>query len=319
MTHVAVDLPRPPRFADDMASFEFFTVDVFTRQRFGGNPLAVFPQAQGLTEVDMQNLAREFNYSETTFVLPPADKKHTAHVRIFTPAREVPFAGHPNVGTAYVLAQQAAKETSSTLVFEEKAGLVHIELRRDGGRVTGASIAAPRSLSTGEKLTVDVVAACAGLKTSDISTAVHPPLLAGVGLDFVFAELTSREALSRAKPDPAACERTAKRYPNIGEEFLLHLYARDPASPNRLATRMFAPLSGILEDPATGSANAALAALLTQLNVKGSGTHEFEIAQGIEMGRPSQLFASAEKKSDGSVIATIAGDCVPVMRGRVEV
>jgi trans-2,3-dihydro-3-hydroxyanthranilate isomerase len=306
-------------FVTSMAAFEFFTVDVFTNQRFGGNPLAVFPQAEGLTDQQMQSLAREFNYSETTFVLPPKDSAHTARVRIFTPAREVPFAGHPNVGTAYVLAN-AGTVTANSVVFEEAAGLVAIELRRDGtGRVTGAAIAAPQRLTMGEKLTVDVIAACAGLKTSDISTRNHAPLVASVGLGFVFAELTTREALARAKPDTAACERTAKCYPAIGEEFLLHLYVREPQDRGRVATRMFAPLSGILEDPATGSANAALAALLTQLELKKAGALSFEITQGDEMGRPSELFATAEKLADGTVRATIAGDCVAVMRGTIEV
>lgn len=318
MTQRVVDARSIRPFAVGMASFEFFTVDVFTRARFGGNPLAVFPKAQGLTDEQMQSIAREFNYSETTYVLPPKDKKNTAQVRIFTPEREMPFAGHPNVGTAFVLAN-AGSLTLPTLIFEEKAGLVHVQLRRANGRTVGASIAAPQALRIGEKLTVDVVAACAGLKTSDISTVAHAPVVAGVGLDFVFAELTSREALSRAKPDGAACERTAKRYPNIGDEFLLHLYVRDRTDPQRLATRMFAPLSGIPEDPATGSANAALAALLTHFGVKHMGSLAFEISQGTEMGRPSELFAAAEKNSDGGVTATIAGDCVSMMHGTIEV
>jgi trans-2,3-dihydro-3-hydroxyanthranilate isomerase len=302
-----------------MQAYEFYTVDVFTDQRFGGNPLAVFPAAPGLSEVQMQSLAREFNLSETTFVFPPADPAHTARVRIFTPAAELPFAGHPNVGTAFVLAR-LQPNPADTLLFEEAAGLVAVELRRDReGTVTGAMIAAPQPLRIGREIPPEVVAACASLHPQEIERRLHPPIFAGVGIDFAIVELASREALARASPDLAAFREAAQRFPAIGNQFLLHLYVRDAADPNHLAVRMFAPLFGILEDPATGSANATLAALLAQLTLSGQGGLTFDIEQGAEMGRPSRLSAAAHKSTDGSTRATVAGNCVPVLHGHAEV
>jgi trans-2,3-dihydro-3-hydroxyanthranilate isomerase len=299
-----------------MPTFEFHTVDVFTDRRFGGNPLAVFPKAEGLDDNAMQNIAREFNLSETTFVLPPKEPAHTACVRIFTPGAEVPFAGHPNVGTAYVLAR-LNPGLPGTLDFEEAAGLVQIELRRGSdGSVSGAKLAAPQPLNVGEEVSIEATAACAGLAPGDFLRTVHPPVFAGVGMGFVIAQVANRAALSRANNDPGAFREAARRFPGIGKGFQLHLYVRDAVEPRRLATRMFAPLLGVPEDPATGSANATLAALLTHL---GSEPEQaFEIEQGAEMGRPSLIWATARRSADGSVRATIAGDCVPVLKGQFE-
>src|SRR5690349_4683774 len=141
-----------------MTSVGYVTVDVFTSSRFGGNPLAVIPDARGLSDDAMAAIAREFNYSETTFVLPPADPANTARVRIFTPTSELPFAGHPNVGTGYVLGRLESlfgKPTGNELRFEENAGLVVVELFRDGTEVTGAAITAPQPLSLGPVLETD--------------------------------------------------------------------------------------------------------------------------------------------------------------------
>ena len=162
-----------------MRTYSFVTVDVFTDRRFGGNQLAVFPEASGLSDAEMQDLAAEFNLSETTFVLPPADAAHTARVRIFNTTAEMPFAGHPNVGTGYVLAR-LGRASSDVLLFEEMAGIVEVEVSRGAdGTPTGARIAAPQPLSLGTELPVDAIAACAGLAVSDISTAGHPPPLSG--------------------------------------------------------------------------------------------------------------------------------------------
>ncbi len=289
-----------------MPEYAFETVDVFTDRRFGGNPLAVFPDAQGLSDADMQALATEFNLSETSFVLPPADPSHTARVRIFTPKAEVPFAGHPNVGTAVVLGSRMAA-LPATMVFEELAGLVHVSLARYAG-VTSAVIDAPQPLQVGAEVPVDLAAACAGLRPDDFRTGVHSPIMAGVGFGFVFAEV-DRAALSRAAPDSAAFHGAAAR---TGiEEVLLHLYARDG---DTLHARMFAPSSGIPEDPATGSANAALAALL--LSLDGRDHAAWTVRQGVEMGRPSLLHATAHRTPDG-IRASIGGGVVPMMRGVV--
>ena len=301
-----------------MAVYEFVTVDVFTERRFGGNPLAVFPDARGLTSEQMQALAMEFNLSETTFVLPPDNPQHHAKVRIFTARAELPFAGHPNVGTGYVLAQRD-ENPPEHYVFEELAGLVRVHVLRSGAEVTGTRISAPRALSIDIAIPEDVVARCAGLTEDDIATAAHRPLVASVGTPFVIAEVAGVAALSRAKPDIGAFRQAAERFPEVATRFSLLLYARRDGDATRLAARMFAPLGGIMEDPATGSANAALAALLTSLAPGENADLSYEIVQGVEMGRPSQIIASARKTAEGPVLATVEGRCVPVLRGTVEV
>jgi len=302
-----------------MPSFEYITVNVFTGTRFAGNPLAVFPDARGLTDAQMQTLAAEFNLSETTFVLPPDDPMHHARVRIFTPKLEMPFAGHPNVGTGFVLAQRMLNPPEH-LVFEELAGLVRVHIQRGpDNAITGARIAAPRALSIGIGIPTEMVAACASLQPSDISTNAHTPLIASVGTPFVIAEVASIETLSRASPDIGAFRAAAAQYGELSTRFSLHLYAWYDGGAMRLRARMFAPLGGVLEDPATGSANAALAALLTSLAPGENADLRYEIEQGVEMGRPSQIIAGAQKTAEGPVLATVAGSCVNVMRGMVEV
>jgi trans-2,3-dihydro-3-hydroxyanthranilate isomerase len=301
-----------------MPVYEFVTVDVFTERRFGGNPLAVFPDARGLSGEQMQALAAEFNLSETTFVLPPDNPQHHAKVRIFTPRAELPFAGHPNVGTGFVLAQRDDSPPEH-YVFEELAGLVRVHILRSGSAITGARISAPRALSIDIDIPTDVIASCASLAAADIATMAHAPLVASVGTPFVIAELASVAALSRASPDIAAFRAAAERFPAIATRFSLHLYARRDGDATRLSARMFAPLAGVLEDPATGSANAALAALLTSLAPGENADLSYEILQGAEMGRPSQIIASARKTAEGPVLATVQGSCVPVMHGGVEV
>jgi trans-2,3-dihydro-3-hydroxyanthranilate isomerase len=268
----------------------------------------------------MQAIARELNLSETTFVFPAVDARHTAQVRIFTPGSEVPFAGHPNVGTAFVLAQNVLAQNTGVLpehfTFEEKAGLVRVHLLRAGdGRVTGARVAAPRALSIGTAVDAAKVAACAGLTEADILTTQHTPLVASVGTDFVIAELTDLQALARATPDVAAFRRCVSAIPELGGRLGLLLYVWIDGSALHLRTRMFAPLAGILEDPATGSANAALAGLLTSMAPGEDVELVYDIEQGIEMGRSSRLLASARKTGEGPVFATVAGDCVMMMRG----
>jgi len=302
-----------------MPSYDFVTVDVFTDKRFGGNPLAVFPDASGLTDAQMQDIAAEFNLSETTFVLPPEDPRNHARVRIFSPKTEMAFAGHPNVGTGYVLARMAG-DPPEHYTFEETAGLVRVHiLRDDAGVISGARISAPRALSLDIAVPTDLVAACAGLAAADIVTDGHYPVLASVGTPFVIAEVTSLEALARASPDLNAFRAGAARMAALGDSFKLHLYARRREDFLRLRSRMFAPLAGIQEDPATGSANAALAALLTSLAPGENVDLHYDIEQGVEMGRTSLLIASARKTGEGPVLATVAGSCVPVMRGSFEV
>jgi trans-2,3-dihydro-3-hydroxyanthranilate isomerase len=293
-----------------MPSYDFVTLDVFTDRRFGGNPLAVFPDARGLSDADMQALAAEFNLSETTFVLPPEDSSHTARVRIFNRTAEMPFAGHPNVGTGYVLASQG-RDRDGVLVFEELAGLVEIRVTRDAsGGPTGAVIDAPRPLALGPELTAAQVAACAGLAPGDVVTAAHRPVQASLGIDFFFAEVTE-DALARAAPDVAGFRRTAAETGAGSDRLSLFMYAMRGEG---VRARMFAPLSGTFEDAATGSASATLGAL--RLSLSGEAEVRYEITQGVEMGRPSRLSVSARRAPDG-VRASVGGGCVPVFRGEV--
>ncbi|CAH2599398.1 Phenazine biosynthesis protein PhzF like [Rhodovastum atsumiense] len=302
-----------------MPTYEYVTVDVFTDRRFGGNPLAVFPDARGLSDAQMQDLAREFNYSETTFVLPPADPRHTAEVRIFTPTTELPFAGHPNVGTGYVLASRA-QAVPDHFTFEEKAGLVRVHILRDeAGRPNGARISSPQSLSVGIAVPTDLVAAAASLEDADIATTTHEPLVASVGTKFVIAEVASVDALRRAVPDIGRFRHAVVELDELQGRFALYLYARVEGDATRLRARMFAPLGGVIEDPATGSANATVAALLTSLAPGSDVDLAYDISQGEEIGRPSRLLATARKTAEGPVLSTVAGNCVPVMRGQVEI
>jgi trans-2,3-dihydro-3-hydroxyanthranilate isomerase len=302
-----------------MPAYDFVTVNVFTDERFRGNPLAVLPNASGLSDQQMQAIAAEFNLSETTFVLPPDDPRHHARVRIFTRTDEMPFAGHPNVGTGYVLATMAG-DPPEHYTFEEIAGLVRVHILRAADRsISGARVAAPRSLTIDIGIPVEVVAACAGLAEADIATLSHTPLVASVGTPFVIAEVASVEALSRASPDLVAFRAAAARFPDMGGRFPLHLYAWVAGDQRRIRARMFAPLGGTFEDPATGSANAALAALLTSIAPGDNVDLQYAIEQGVEMGRPSLIIASAVKTGEGPVSASVAGSCVPVMRGTLQV
>lgn len=300
-----------------MPAYAFVTVDVFTDRRFGGNPLAVFPDAAGLSADDMQALAAEFNLSETTFVLPPDDPRHSARVRIFGPRSELPFAGHPNVGTGFVLARRM-ENPPEHFTFEEPAGLVRVHvLRNADGAIDGARVAAPRSLSLGSAVPTETIAACAGLAPEDIVTTAHTPLIASVGMPFAIAEVDGLGPLARATPDLAAFRAAAARFGAETEGFKLLLYAARAGNALTPRMRMFAPLSGVMEDPATGSAAAALAALLTSRAPGDNVSLTFEIEQGIELGRPSRILASGRKTGEGPVSATVAGTCVPVLQGTV--
>ena len=294
----------------------FVTADVFTDRLFGGNPVAVVLDAEGLSTEAMQAIASEFNLSETTFVLPPRDPTHTAHVRIFTPRVEVPFAGHPNVGTAFVLARRMAERGEAVpdrLVFEEAAGLVPVRLTRDGGAVVGAELAAPEPLSRRSRLAPEAAAALLALRPEDVRTDAHPPEVVSVGLPFLVVELASRGALRRARPDLAAY---AAHLPLDGAD-AVYAYTRDVGGEaaeagTDLQARMFAPLDGILEDPATGSATAATVALFA--DVRGAPELALRVGQGVDMGRPSLLPARARREG-GAAAAFVGGRCVGAMEG----
>jgi trans-2,3-dihydro-3-hydroxyanthranilate isomerase len=298
-----------------LTKVEFQTVDVFTNRQFGGNPVAVIADARGLTETQMQAIANEFNLAETTFVLPPSDPAHTARVRIFTPRAEMPFAGHPNVGTAFVLAHLTtvcgARFDRNKMIFEEIAGLVLMTIEVVDGAVVGASLAAPQLFKAIRDIDPALVAQACSLDLADIETNRHFPRLASCGAPFVIAEVRDRDALRRAQPRTDVFMENLPREEATG----IHLYVKHAEGGADYQSRMFAPLHGVFEDPATGSANVALIGLLAQIRPEPSLRLHAIIGQGVDLGRPSLLRASAEKR-DGIVSATyIGGGCKPVMSG----
>ncbi len=295
----------------------YYTCDVFTDTRFGGNQLAVLPEADGLRDEQMQQIAREFNYSETTFVLRP-QAGHACRVRIFTPPREVPFAGHPNIGTAFVLATMGVfgpLDALRSVTFEERAGLVPITIHKRQGERIWCELTAPQSLTLGKTVSVQSVAAAVSLTTDDVLTTAHAPQVASVGLPFLVAELRDRDALERARPDLSGLEGL------VAEGAVppyVHLYVRTSDGFD-IRARMFAPLDGIPEDLATGSANCALAGLLSHIDDAVNGAFSWRIAQGVEMGRPSVLEARTEKRDGAVATVWIGGECVMVSEGLIEV
>ncbi|KRR07234.1 PhzF family phenazine biosynthesis protein [Bradyrhizobium jicamae] len=295
----------------------YITVDVFTDRAFGGNPLGVVLDAGGLSTGQMQAIAREFNYSETTFVLPPRESDHDAEVRIFTVNREIPFAGHPNVGTAFVLATLAEKPPAR-LLFEEKAGLVPVEVVTEQGKVVSTEFTAPQLLKRMSQVSAEQAAALLTLSASDVRTDRHPPQVISVGLSFIAVELASREALRRARPDAATF---AKTFPCDGSD-AVYFYTRDVPSgekPLDLQARMFHPgASGLSEDPATGSATAAAAALLADLDDIRDGELKLRIGQGVDMGRPSLLLTRVRKQNGAIASIHVGGSSVKMMEGTFE-
>ena len=294
--------------------YRFVTCDVFTDTRFGGNQLAVFPHADGLTDLQMQQIAREFNIAETSFVFPGGGA-FTRRVRIFTPTVEVPFAGHPNVGTAAMLAMHGELgDVGETLdvVFDEQAGPVPITITRQASGRFRCDLTAPQRLSLGGLVPVDAIAAAASVHADDVLTTTHLPRSASVGLAFLMAELRDVNTLQRARPDFAGLTQLAL----LGHPYL-HCYVRSGDECD-LRARQLSADDPNMEDPATGSANAALAALLAHYDRRADGDFAWRIAQGVEMGRPSVLEARATKRGGVVTTVTIGGETVPVTEGFLE-
>lgn len=296
----------------------YVIADVFTKQPFGGNQLAVLPDARGLSDGLMQAIAREFNFSETTFVLPPEDPANTRRVRIFTPADELPFAGHPNVGTAAALAaggDLGATDRPLKVAFEEGAGLVRLYIDARGDGAPWAELTAPQAPAVGAETDADAVAAALGLATEDVLVDRHPPRLASAGVPFVVAELGNCAALARARPTAAALE----ALPGVGEaRGSVFVYTRETGDGAAdVRARMFAPSLGIPEDPATGAASAALAGLLGPLAGTPEGEVGITIAQGVEMGRPSLIQVTAELRDGAVATVRVGGRTVIVGEGRL--
>ena len=284
--------------------YDFALVDVFSDRPFGGNQLAVFPDASGIGEQTMQHLAREFNFSETTFVLPPRDPAHTCQVRIFTPNQELPFAGHPTVGTAAVLA--ASEPARRTFVFEEGIGPVTVTV---DDRMIRLHLDAPVYETIDE-----APSATAVTKTLDLpENAVVDSWYAGIGLRFCFVHLANRHLVDRARLDRTAWQAAfADRWsPN------LYVFAGDFRDEADVYSRFFAPAAGVEEDPATGSAAAALVASLAQRSPEHHGTYRLQISQGVAMGRPSTLHGTAHKQNGRLTRVTVGGHAVLIGTGTI--
>ncbi|MFC1840704.1 PhzF family phenazine biosynthesis protein [Thermodesulfobacteriota bacterium] len=295
--------------------YQFYTCDVFTDTRFGGNPLAVLPNAEGLTDQQMQQVAREFNYSETTFVLP-GEKGYAGNIRIFTPATEVPFAGHPNIGTAFVLANSGALgniDTEINIIFEEKAGLVPVRIGKKDDNFW-CELKAPEDLSIGKTISIDLVASALSLSSEDIVTNNHQPQVASVGFPFIMAELKTRDALESIGINLNVFEDIYNK--GVMPDIHVYTISNDEFD---IRSRMFGPMDGVPEDPATGSANCALAAMLTHYKAEADGEFNWHITQGVEMNRPSVLDARTVKKAGNVTGVWIAGNCVMVSEGYIEI
>lgn len=283
--------------------YAFHILDVFTDRPFGGNQLAVLPEAAGIDDARMQAVAAEFGFSETTFVLPPTRSGHDCRVRIFTPRHEMPFAGHPTIGTAIALAN-LGRAPAGRVVMEQIAGTVPVEIR--SGSPVEAELTAPKLPSVRDAPHGAGAAALAGVAESEMLSA-H---VASAGAAFLFVELRSLDALARAKP-PFGLDADAEG---------LVLFTRDTGSrAHDLRMRMFAPHHGIAEDPATGSAAAALGGLLAMTGDGGDGWQSWRIGQGIEMGRPSLLRVRARREAGTIAEIRVAGAAVTVAEGTIEV
>ena len=308
----------------------FETLDVFTTRRFGGNPLAiVYDEEKQLTAAQMQSIAAEFGYSETTFVLPPSDEANTAHVRIFSPTYEMPFAGHPNVGTATALAWRGnfmGRPVGHTVRFEEKAGLVLLNILHDAaGQPTGAMLTAPEPFSLPvPSLPIKDVAAAVSLEPSELVVSNHPPLVATTGLPFIVAECASLDALARSRGAPAAFEELCALLATVPPKVLLYTHTGTHTGADGVVHQIRARMhrANGTEDAGTGAANACLAGVLAFLARApppgcAAALVKAHVVQGVEMGRPSELRAEAERLADGVGAVRIGGSCVAMTRGEL--
>jgi trans-2,3-dihydro-3-hydroxyanthranilate isomerase len=297
-------------------SRRFFTLDVFTREPLSGNPLAVVLDAEGLNDRAMQAIAREFNLSETVFVLAPADMKSRASVRIFTPARELPFAGHPTVGTAVLLAIRDHGGQHGHVAFdlEEKIGLVPCSIEIESGARGKAVFTLPRlPVEIEEAANPLALAMAISLKPGDIGFGLHKPSVHSAGVGFTFIPVAGLDALARARPDPSHWH--GVRPADHANAFV---YAPAPhGSTARYQARMFAPGMGVGEDPATGSAVAAFAGAIMAFDAPEDGERLIAIDQGVEMGRPSRIDLHLTVEGGVLVRAAIGGSAVIVSEGRL--
>ena len=292
--------------------YTFYTADIFTDQLFGGNPLAVFPQAKGLTSTQMQQIAREFNLSETIFVLPPQTAAGTRQVRIFTPAQELPFAGHPTVGCAYILGligEVPLLGEETTIFLEEGVGLVPVKIKSQAGKPIYTELAAAQMPQYSSDIpTLADLAVMLSLDLQDLVTAEA----VSCGVPFLFIEAINRDILLKVqlKLDIWQALLSSAWASSI---YLFTLDAELPSSSVR--SRMFAPGLGVTEDPATGSAATALAGVLAKRSLLQDGTLSWQIEQGFEMNRPSILQVAADIVKREIIAIRVGGASVLVSEG----
>ena len=296
---------------------EFYTVDVFSNKIFGGNPLAIFTNTDNISTDLMQSIASEVNYSETVFIQKPKNKDNTAKVKIFTPKNELPFAGHPNVGAGFLLScfpnLIPGNYSKNKMVFEEIAGLVNVIPQYNGATVVGSKIEAPNKFHKLETVPTSAIQNCIETNEGSIITSNDPPVVAGVGLDFVIAEVQNKEILNNARCNISAFSEADKNFSYGDDFFSLMIYYR--GNQQNIFARVFAPLSGIVEDAATGSACGALGALLASQNSDRNNKYNYKIHQGEMIGRPSLINVSILKEKGQIKRTYISGECVLVSKG----
>ena len=304
-------------------SYRYHTVDVFTDRMFGGNQLAVFPDASGITDEQMMNITREFNFSETVFVLPPQEKQNSRRIRIFTPGRELPFAGHPTVGTAFVLAATGEIPFAGgqeRIVLEELVGPVTVLIRGTQGKPVYTQLTAAKlPEANNSPITATDLARLLGLETSDVLDDVLRPQIYSCGTPFLFVPLRSADALAKARVQSGAWDEIS-RSTEIPEMYLVtqDVWRSGPTSPiaaGIVRARMYAPGLGIPEDPATGSAAAALGGYLATRADNGDSSLHWTIFQGVEMGRPSKIELEVERHGGEISAVHVGGESVLVSSG----
>jgi trans-2,3-dihydro-3-hydroxyanthranilate isomerase len=291
--------------------YEYCTLDVFTDRRFGGNPLAVVLDAHGIDDATMQSIAREFNYSETTFVLPPSDPAYAARVRIFTPGGELPFAGHPTVGTAFALASLGRIATNiRDIVFEEGIGLVPVSIERGGdGSVSRCTLTTAQQPTFIEAIDRSEAATMLGLAHDAVPSA---PEVWSCGVPFLVVPLAGIDELSAARLD-------LPRWRELLEHRSTQkVYPVARAGSNRLRVRMFAPGLGVPEDPATGSAAAALSGWLAR-HYGSDGPQHWQILQGEEVGRPSIIALDYDQTGGSAARVRVGGSAVMLACGTLSI
>lgn len=297
---------------------EYFRLDVFTTERFGGNPLAVVNGADQINDQVMQQIATEFNLSETVFVLQASQPQNTAKLRIFTPTRELPFAGHPTIGTAVLLAELGADlshDWTKTIRLEEEIGVVEVEVTKIAGVPTYAELTAAKLPEhVGGEPDDKIVAAALGIKAAEIGFGLHKVSMYDAGNAPLFVPLSSRKILAKVKPNQCAWD-------ELGEagDFGIYAYCRGGNGSEEFHSRLFGPEHTIIEDPATGSAAVAFAGALNVALVLENGNHSWTIFQGEDMGRPSQIDLKAEVR-DGSVVSVnVGGHALRISRGVISI